>query len=342
MKKIFLIAASAMMVFASCTKVNVNYPDNGQPQEIALFSVNKNMVKAPVTTAVFPDYPMQVAAYLAGADGATPGEYFGGTTFSKNNDGVWTGGQYWPISTAIINFFAVAPQIEDETEDETEDPTCTTTFAALTTGQDPVKVATTTVTGNADEQFDVMYALAQGTHTAGLGYDEVTMIFKHALSLITYSSGELADGVTINSVTLNNVYFDGTGTFNVPQAKYISESKTDVVSTSVRTPKWDATGDVANKLIGDGILVVPHTYEYDADADNPSLTINYSVSKKEGENEIKFTYNYTYTLPAANTPVTWAPGTKYNYVISITLTQIEIKPEVEEWGTATNIPVAGN
>lgn len=324
MKKIFLIAASAMMVFASCTKVDINYPDNGQHQEIALFSVNKNMVKAPVTGTAFPDYPMQVAAYLAQADGATPGEYFGGTTFSKNSDGVWTGGQYWPISDAIINFFAVAPQ----------NATCTTAFKALTTGEDPVKVAETTVTSNITTQYDVMYALAQGKHTAGGDYSNVSMTFKHALSLITYSSGTLATGIAINSVTLNNVYFDGTGTFTVPQANYTSITATDVVVSESVTPTWKATGDVANKLIGDGILVVPNTYNYDATAANPSLTINYSVGG--------FTYDYTYTLPAANTPVTWAPGKKYNYKISISLNEIKIVPDVEEWGTATDIPVAGN
>lgn len=320
MKKILLVAASAMMVFASCTKVNVNYPDNGQPQEIALFSVNKNMVKAPVTGTAFPDYPMQVAAYLAEADGATPGEYFAGTTFSKNN-GVWTGGQYWPISTAIINFFAVAPQ----------NATCTTAFAPLTTGENPVKVATTTVTSNATNQYDVMYALAQGKHTAGGDYDNVPMTFKHALSLITYDQGSLASGVTINSVTLNNVYFDGTGTFTVSADTY--KSKSAVESTSV-TPTWETTGDVANKVIGEGILVVPNTYEYSATAANPSLTINYSVGG--------FTYDYTYTLPAANTPVTWAPGKKYKYVISISLSEIKIQPVVGEWETETDIPVAGN
>lgn len=346
MKKIFLIAASAMMVFASCTKVNVNYPDNGQPQEIALFSVNKNMVKAPVTDDKFPDYSMQVAAYLAEADGATPGEYFDGTTFAKpensnDNDEVWTGGQYWPISNATINFFAVAPQ---------EASACTTTFAALTTGENSVKVATTTVTNNATNQNDVMYALAQGKHTAGGDYDNVEMIFKHALSLITYTDATSEDDdIDINKVTLNNVYFDGTGTFTVPQAKYTSKTETDVVSASV-TPAWVATGNVANKEIGTGILVVPNTYEYsdDTDAKHPSLTINYSVGK--------FTYDYTYTLPKAATnavaavPVIWEPGKKYNYAISISLTEIKIEPKVDEWEPYDNdtstegnqdIPVAG-
>ncbi len=317
MKKIFLIAASAMMVFASCTKVDINYPDNGQPQEIALFSVNKNMVKTPVIGTAFPDYSMQVAAYLAQANGAEPGEYFDGTTFSKNSNGVWTGGQYWPISNATINFFAVAPQVESA---------CTTTFAALTAGENSKKVATTTVTNNATNQYDVMYALDQGTHTAEGGDNNVSMIFKHALSLITYSTGTLTTSVTINSVTLNNVYFDGTGTFTVSADTYKSTS--EVESTSV-TPTWEATGNVANKEIGTGILVVPNTYNYSATAANPSLTINYSVGG--------FKIDYTYTLPKAATDaddavsVIWAPGKKYNYVISISLNEIKIQPKVENW-----------
>lgn len=336
MKKIFLIAASAMMVFASCTKVVINYPEDAQPQEIAMFAVNKSATKAPVGGAVdgetFPtDYNMQVVAYLAGADGATPGEYFAGTTFAKpenSNDKVWTGGQYWPISTATINFFAVAPQVESA---------CTTIFAALTTGENSVKVATTTVTDNATNQLDVMYALAQGKHTAGEGYNEVPMTFKHALSLITYTDATSEDDdIVINKVTLNNVCFDGTGTFTVPATAYTSTSA--VASTSV-TPAWVATG-VANKEIGTGILVVPNTYAYSATTANPSLTINYTMGT--------FTYNYTYTLPKAETdaapavPVTWAPGKKYNYAISISLNEIKIQPKVEDWGTATNnISVTG-
>ena len=82
MKKIFLIAASAMMVLASCTKVVINYPEDAQPQEIAMFAVNKSATKAPVGGAVegatFPtDYNMMVAAYLvSGTGNTTPGEYF--------------------------------------------------------------------------------------------------------------------------------------------------------------------------------------------------------------------------------------------------------------------------
>ena len=53
MKKFFLIAASALMVFASCTKVNINYENDGQPQEIGVFAVNKNMVKGAVSNGTF-------------------------------------------------------------------------------------------------------------------------------------------------------------------------------------------------------------------------------------------------------------------------------------------------
>ena len=117
MKKIFLIAASAMMVLASCTKVVINYPEDAQPQEIAMFAVNKSATKAPVGGAVegatFPtDYNMMVAAYLvSGTENTTPGEYFTNKIFAKKGSAAtWTGGQYWPVSAATLNFVAIAPE----------------------------------------------------------------------------------------------------------------------------------------------------------------------------------------------------------------------------------------
>ena len=86
MKKILLIAASAMMLLASCTKVNVNYPDNGQPQEIAMFAVNKSATKAPVKDAAFPtNFNMMVSAYLVRgtANTTTAGEYFNQKFFTS-------------------------------------------------------------------------------------------------------------------------------------------------------------------------------------------------------------------------------------------------------------------
>ena len=88
MKKFLFFAASAIALFASCQKTEINY-QNG-PQEIALFAVNKTVTKAPV---VGDDYlisdDMQVTAYLAKVDEATDdldnstGYYFSDVTFAN-------------------------------------------------------------------------------------------------------------------------------------------------------------------------------------------------------------------------------------------------------------------
>ena len=89
MKKFLFFAASAIALFASCQKTEINY-QNG-PQEIALFAVNKTATKAPV---VGDDYlisdDMQVTAYLAKVDAATAGlddnpigYYFTDVTFAN-------------------------------------------------------------------------------------------------------------------------------------------------------------------------------------------------------------------------------------------------------------------
>lgn len=327
MKKSLLIAASALIVFASCTKVSIRHEDKN-PQEIALFSVNKNMTKGAINNGgAFPDtYPMQVSAYLASGTGATAGEYFANKTFSNSLGNVWTGGQYWPLSDSQINFFAVAPEIGNNTNG------VKTTFNEI---KESKKKATTTVTGNNINQYDVMYALGQGSHTATEAYENVNMKFMHALSWInfTVSKGATTPEITVNRITVNDVAFDGTATFSVDEANYTSVTKTDVDSKEVEILSWTST-TIENKTldpaditllttetpIPNGMLVIPGTYT------NPSFTINYSVTQ-DGKT---FTYDYTHSLETT----TWAAGTKYCYDIVITLQQIKITPSVDNWDSS--------
>lgn len=312
MKKVLCFAAMAMAIFASCQKTEI-VTDYDGPQEIGIFSVSKTMTKTgAISGSTFPiDYPMKVSAYLA--DGAsTNGEYFGNKTFNHNNTDAWVGGQYWPISTATINFFAAAPEITG----------VTTTFNNIA---DSKKTATITVTNNETNQHDVMYALAQGSHTAGQAYTNVEMKFKHALSWICFTTssgntGDKAPTIKVNNITVNNVAFDGTGTLTVEQNNYTSKNSTNVSSEAV-TPTWTATATDASKSIvsdsfGTGMLIIPNTY-------TPTFTINYTVTQDSNS----FTYNYTYSLGST----TWEAGKKYNYKITITLQEIKITPSVDTW-----------
>ena len=323
MKKFFLIAASALMVFASCTKVNINYENDGQPQEIGVFAVNKNMVKgAAEPTPGFPtSYPMLVSAYLVSGSTGTkptePGEYFNDITFGHNN-GVWKGGQYWPLSKASINFLAVAPEITGQV----------TTTSATTANNS--KVATVVVTSNETNQHDVMYAVGNGTKADGQAPNNVPLTFQHALSWIKFTvtcgnSGNGAPVITCNSIKLNNAYFNGQNTVT---AKALNTN-----SPTVELEDWDITkASVTEAHIVDpdgGALVIPTSYtkSNEANAKNLSFTINYTVTQGEGEEKKEFTYDYTHVFDA----VTWEPGKKYTYAVTITLKEITIDPSVGPW-----------
>lgn len=332
MKKLFVFAASAMMVFASCTDNEIVY-QNETPQEIGLFSVVDNMTRANVKGAqsgtAFPFENMQVAAYLAEITGNNPRDYFDGTTFSGAGTS-FTGGKYWPIQDAVINFMAIAPV----------ESTVATTFGEQ--GVNYAKKATVTVTDNYANQYDVMYAVGQGKKTSAAP-DAVGMKFNHALAWVNFTFKSSTPGITINSVTITNGQYSGTLT--VTNSNYTSD---DASTTSLEAvASWVATvennkevsgDDIAfvgdnentqnvdesnlNKVIdwGKGILVVPC---------NPtSFVVNYTITAG-GENH---NYNYTYPITdGENSTFAWAMGKKYIYNISMGLQGIVINPSVVNW-----------
>lgn len=337
MKKLFVFAASAMMVFASCTDNEIVY-QNETPQEIGLFSVVDNMTRANVQGAnsgtTFPFENMQVAAYLAKITGNNSRDYFDGTTFSGTGTS-FTGGKYWPIQDAVINFMAIAPV----------ESTVATTFGEQ--GVNYAKKATVTVTDNYANQYDVMYAVGQGKKTSA-NPGAVSMQFNHALAWVNFTFKSSTPGITINSVTITNGKYSGTLT--VTNSNYTS---VDASTTSLEAvPSWAAnieenktvTGEAMTFIAADntvnpaiegnlntakpwgtGILVVPC---------NPtSFVVNYTINADgEGHN-----YNYTYTITdGENQTFAWAMGKKYTYNISMGLAGITIAPTVTDWDSDIN------
>lgn len=354
MKKIFLIAASAMMVFASCTKVDINYPDNGQPQEIALFSVNKNMVKAPVTGTTFSDEDnMRVSAYLASVTGGEPASYFENILFSKDG-GNWVAGQYWPISAATLNFVAVTQKGGgvDLNEDSEEDKIAWsdnkfTVIVDYNTAGDATASSAVPQTYN---QSDIMYASVRASNSGnGTAPDAVGLVFKHALAQIKFafkSNVKTAGTLVINSVELYAPY---NGTLTVTPVNYTETDNDDKPLSA--TAEWTAptflnlkvtnqddglaaVQDLANIAdytdFGKGMLVVPNEKAY-TEEDKPYFTINYTI--KQGTKDKQYSYKHDLST------VIWDMGKKYTYNINITLHEIEVSPSVGDWTPNEEIPV---
>jgi hypothetical protein len=335
MKRFFFLAVAATCLLASCNKTEI--VPTGDLQEISFTAVNKVATKVPVdgTTFLTGDN-MDVAAYLAAGDGATHGNFFKETLFSYNSTtGTWTGQRYWPLSDATINFLAVTNTGGGVTGHVQN------TFDATTPASEVVSV----LTGNHNaSQTDLMFAAGQGTHTQGAAYPSVGMVFKHALSWInfrvktTHTTGTGQPTITVNSITLNDAAVNGTLT--VTNANYAATSNT-CVTTSLTTD-WSSLTYSDMKLIetgivtddatdaleleddfavfgGNGILVVP--------SNQTSFTINYTITQPEADGTSN-TFNYTYNL-AGNT---WDMAKKYVYYITMTLSEIQIAPEVASGG----------
>ena len=308
MKRLLSFAAAATVLFAACQKTEVVY-DNPDPQEIALFAVNKVATKAPVEGTAFPDVTMKAAAYLAAGDGVTTGRnYFGGADFTDTGD-YWTGGQYWPISAATINFLAVAPEV---TGVATTFPT-TTNYASH---------SQTVVTGNETNQHDVMYSTARASKNAGSAPAAVNMTFKHAYSWLDFnfkkSTG--APEIVINSITVNGVACNGTLTVTVTNAGSSSDALTTSQAWSSYTPaaltvpKQTSKFELTTSFVEyeKGILLIP-------EKPFTSFVINYTIADQ--------TFDYTYTP----TTLTWAAGKRYVYNITMSPSLISINPTLEAW-----------
>lgn len=337
MKRFLLMAAAATAMLTACEKTEM--VPTGDAQEISFVAVNKVATKAPVENATFlTSDDMDVVAYLAAGDGATPGTYFTETKFTNaNQTSTWTGKRYWPLSTATINFLAVTNTGGGVTA-HVENAFDNTTPAS--------KVVSTLIGNNDASQTDLMFAAGQGTHTQGAAYTNVPMVFKHSLSWInfqvrtTHNNDNDQPKININSITLNNVPVNGTLT--VVNDNY---DKTDnSCITGNLSANWEysdadlvdmklvetgiVTDDFKNDLLltvsfaefgGKGILVIPCL--------QTSFTINYTITQPDGTSNI---FDYTYNLAGDN--IKWEMAKKYVYHISMTLSEIEIEPSVTSWG----------
>ena len=161
------------------------------------------------------------------------------------------------------------------------------------------------------------------------------MAFKHALSWINFefltTTGNGMPTITINSVTLNGVKYNGTLT--------VTNDNYNTTTMPVATAQWTTPGDDVSaievpetnneniplildgtaKVFGDGLLILPCTRN-----ENANFVINYTM--KVG-NDAAQNFTYTYSLKDQ----TWDMSSKYTYRITISPQQIVVAPTVDPW-----------
>lgn len=330
MKKYFYLFATAAVALASCSSDDTiaenSSVGNQQQKEISLFAISQPNTRGQysvITTAFPEDNTMEVKAYQTQP---SAGAYFDKCTFSKSGT-TWKGGQYWPLSAAKINFFAVSGY------------GLTASHITIANLLASAGVAYTTANSYSETtQSDIMYAFGRGAVTKDgntLSFNNgaaVAMQFKHALALIDFevkgATATEVGAITVNSITLKGATYNGTLTLTNTNAATESDAVTTAVSwaagdavASVAVPGIDASTAItaAYARIGNGLMVIPGT-------GFSSFVINYSLNGN--------TYDYEYTPDPAVSSTT--ANNKYTYRITFKLHEIEIAPTVAEWTNTNN------
>ena len=337
MKKLFLFSVAAL-AFCACSSdetVSENSAANQQPKEISFSPLAKPNTRAAVDGTTFPtSISMQVAAY----DVTNGRNFFTHTTFNYSGAGtIWTGGKYWPLSAAYINFLAYT-NFQGTAGSETTGATWAT---------DEASQVILVMTDNKTAQKDLMYAIGNGEVTQSgnnLTFPpNVPMVFKHAQAWISFNADayDATSGgkVTLNSITLNGAKYNGTYTithtsYNATSSQSVAGAWSALGSTAdVAVPNWtpkaiayDAIGN--GDAVGDGLLIVPD--DDNATADFTSFTIAYTLDGND------YTYTYTPTTPAA---ANVDQAKHYIYNIVFHLHEIEISATVTDWVDQTPVPV---
>ena len=329
MKTSFLLIPLAALAFVACTSETTEYV--GEPQtakEIAFVPVAQKATRGQYSilgTAFPTDNTMEVKAYQSSPSGSA---YFDKCTFRYGTI-TWKGSQYWPLSAATLNFFAVSGYNVTASHITIADALASATVAYTSANS----YSSTT-------QSDIMYAFGRGSVTQTgntLTYNSgnpVSLEFKHALALVDFevkgNSATEEAAIKVNSITLNGATYTGTLTLTNTGAANSSGDVTTTVSwaadgatAAVAVPGITSPTDITTSYarIGNGLMIIPET-------GFTSFTINYSMNGNS--------YNYTYTpSPAVNTTVA---AKKYTYQINFKLTEIEISPSITDWTNADNFP----
>ena len=343
MKKIFALAAVAVLALASCSN-NTLDPQSQKAREINFSTVTGMNTKAPIsgTTYKTTDPHFGIFAYAL-AEGETWAANSGSAQLYMDNveikhsaaDSIWCSDDtyYWPLSGSLT-FIGYSPY------------GCNGTVAYTPA----TKVLTVTDFAQAeavDDQEDLMWATTnpdltdnQSTYTDENSVTStkngVNEVFHHALSQVKFNvkkaAGLEAYTLTVNSITFK-AYNKGTLTVTNDSPAWSAQAfltggdafDFDTEGSDVVAP--NNTSDFA--AFGVANMPVPQTLATGVQ----TFTITYSL-EKGGVDLGQKTVSNQDLLGA--TVTAWAANTIYNYNIVIDLNKIYFNPTVDDWTTGAS------
>lgn len=339
MKKLVLVMASAMLLFAGCAKEELT----SEPQEIGFRAYNFKQTKAPIEGAVYgtdaPNFKVFAALVREGnylTNYASSEKYFETEVKYDSSDSYkiwrpWTGNAfikyYWPMSGSLT-FVAVSPA------------TANSAFAN--------KAATLTVTDFSSsttvaEQADLMYSkiadaddlTANTTSYPNSSKQGVPVVFNHALAQVRFmavNNDHPANTVQIDKIQITNVANKGTLTV---VKDVVATNATDGSVDGWKTTTNDyatfvslssAFGlDNAEKKLGLPLMIMPQTL-----ADDIMLEVTYTMTHINNE-DVPDTQKTVSKKLSEIVGATLNANKKYTITLAIGADEILFSPSIVEW-----------
>ena len=356
MKK-YILPILGLAALVACSKTEPVYEESG---EIRFAPVTSLATKAQVFNAVDGSkYPAKewfnVTAYWKNVEAGskfTDGTvtYFSNRTFKKGESATYWAGEpaaYWP-KNGSLRFACYSPSdVQGVSHD-------------LAT--DTYKVTDYVQSNNTKETVDLMVAPTPGSYNAETGAENVSVVFEHALSWISFKvvSDEDAENIfTIKKIVIDSVDTKGSLTAVMTET---AKSKTWALSSAngkkgntnvkaydvynnedgvVATTTSDADEDgnpVYIENVAGGTVVIPQptttvTITFDQQAKDCALLENQVIT-------LPLTVSKEVTSGTADevAPSSWEAGKHYIYTLKFAYEeddQILIKPSVQDW---TDVP----
>ena len=311
MKKV-LFSILAIGVLASCTKTEPVFTE--VDQEIKITPVTSMVTKAAIDGTEYPGTEkFKVIGYWADQPAGTvefeaPTVYLDNVTFAKQEGGqYWAGdGQsyYWP-KNGSLRFAAYSPSSIEGMSHE------------LAT--DTWSVKGYTQSNDTENTIDFMVAQTPPSYTAQTAAENVSVVFEHALSWLSFrvkaQDAAAAEAFVVKSITVNNVNTVADMVAEYPAKEWSNWTTPlayEVFKDNV-APKVEPV-----EIENNGVLVIPQA--------TTSVTVTFVQNTlKDVEQSIEIPL----VLDVENTP--WEAGKHYVYTLIFGLDEILINPSVADW-----------
>ena len=371
-----MLASAAMSSLGSCSSDELLDGINTLPENAIAFNVTQQGALSRGTETNSGNFQnqikdFQVWAYFdkaATGNGVTPGGlYVGdshtiGTKVNGDSNGAWsyddvTKQQYWPATSAPLNFQAITPYAHSSFTIENTPDVAEPKLAHVT--------ANVTVPTAVADQQDIMFAKADG-QTRETNSQTVGLNFQHGMSQVVFSGKLASDKIeaTVHGIEIHNLHNTGKvgymGTNAELQAQTTGEAATTFAAGLVSDAKVTSSSQATVLSAADGALfMLPQTVaKWTTTAKNPVPTseadanhnsyLKVTCTVKDKASGVVLVNNGSIYIPLE---VNWQQGKKYSYTLVFgqgeqgfkpdgshddNLLQIKYSVSAENWNAAGN------